>query len=204
MRAMYAPSTRTSSSERQIHLVHACHVTAVLFALCMSATPDAAAGLIFWKPTTPGLRHKISLDYKALNVYDGPPDEQLSTRIRNTGGRNSTGRITVWCRGGGMKKVVRLVDYNRRQLDGVPGVVQRIEADPNRSGFLALVRYEPGEQWLGQVVALQVTQCSYMPNTSCCTGTHCVPATCDAMVVLACIISRARPAAGTQECTRST
>ncbi|KAF5837505.1 hypothetical protein DUNSADRAFT_4252 [Dunaliella salina] len=98
-------------------------------------------GLIFWKPYTPGQRHKISLDYKALGVYDGPPKPELSMRVPNTGGRNNTGRVTVRGRGGGMKKILRQVDFSR-DTTSEGGIVERIEADPNRSGFLALVRYE--------------------------------------------------------------
>jgi len=98
-------------------------------------------GLIFWKPQTPGQRHKISLDYKALGVFDGPPKPELSMRVPNTGGRAWTGRVTVRGRGGGMKKVLRQVDF-ARDTSSEGGIVERIEADPNRSGFLALVRYE--------------------------------------------------------------
>ncbi|KAG2496366.1 hypothetical protein HYH03_005595 [Edaphochlamys debaryana] len=101
------------------------------------------AGLIYWKPRTPGLRHKISIDYESLGIYTGPPVPSLSTPVHKTGGRNITGRITCRHRGGGDLKVLRDVDYSRRDVDGLPGVVQRVEADPNRSGWLALVKYCP-------------------------------------------------------------
>ncbi|GLI67301.1 hypothetical protein VaNZ11_011487 [Volvox africanus] len=100
-------------------------------------------GLIYWKPTTPGLRHKITIDYEALGVYTGPPTAALSRHVEKTGGRNHTGRITTRHRGGGPPKVLREVDFDRRKLDGLPGVVQRVELDPNRSGFLVLVKYSP-------------------------------------------------------------
>jgi ribosomal protein L2 len=106
--------------------------------------PPSPAGLIYWKPTTPGLRHKITIDYEALGVYTGPPTAALSRQVAKTGGRNDTGRITTRHRGGGPPKVLREVTLDRRPLDGVAGVVQRVELDPNRSGFLALVKYSPG------------------------------------------------------------
>ncbi|KXZ53664.1 hypothetical protein GPECTOR_6g581 [Gonium pectorale] len=100
-------------------------------------------GLIYWKPRTPGLRHKISIDYDALGVYTGPPVPSLSVPVHKTGGRNMTGRITTRHRGGGDPKTIRKVDFDRQDLDGIPGVVQRLELDPNRTGFLALVKYSP-------------------------------------------------------------
>ncbi|GLC45254.1 54S ribosomal protein L2 mitochondrial [Pleodorina starrii] len=100
-------------------------------------------GLIYWKPTTPGLRHKITIDYESLGVYTGPPTAALSRRVGKTGGRNDTGRITTRHRGGGPPKVLREVEFDRRPLDGLAGVVQRVELDPNRSGFLVLVKYSP-------------------------------------------------------------
>eukprot|EP00201_Polytomella_parva_P023451 CAMPEP_0175040912 /NCGR_PEP_ID=MMETSP0052_2-20121109/1574_1 /TAXON_ID=51329 ORGANISM="Polytomella parva, Strain SAG 63-3" /NCGR_SAMPLE_ID=MMETSP0052_2 /ASSEMBLY_ACC=CAM_ASM_000194 /LENGTH=392 /DNA_ID=CAMNT_0016303271 /DNA_START=41 /DNA_END=1219 /DNA_ORIENTATION=- len=102
----------------------------------------AIPGLIYWKPRTSGLRHKITIDYDFLGVHTGPPHKDLSTPVKNLAGRNSTGRITSWHRGGGMKKVLRQVDFGRTDLDGLPGTVERIEKDPNRSGFLALVKYQ--------------------------------------------------------------
>lgn len=98
---------------------------------------------MYWAPRTPGLRHKITIDYDYLGVYTGPPRADLSMHVARTGGRNNTGRITCWHHGGGEAKVLRDVDF-KRGMDGVPGVVERIEHDPNRTGFLALVRYEPG------------------------------------------------------------
>ena len=106
------------------------------------------SGLVYWKPTTPGQRHKISLDFEALGVYTGPPVPSLSIAVPRTGGRDHTGRLRVRGRGGGEKQLVRTVDYDRGDLEGVVGVIQRVEHDPNRSGFLALVRYERGEKGL--------------------------------------------------------
>nr|8A22_Aa Chain Aa, uL2m [Polytomella magna]8APN_Aa Chain Aa, uL2m [Polytomella magna]8APO_Aa Chain Aa, uL2m [Polytomella magna] len=106
----------------------------------------AVPGLVYWKPRTPGLRHKISIDYDFLGVYTGAPHKDLSAAVPKLSGRNNHGRITARHRGGGMKKVLRQVDYSREKVDGIPGVVERVEKDPNRSGFLALVKYQPEGQ----------------------------------------------------------
>ncbi len=106
---------------------------------------DSRAGLVYWKPSTPGQRHKITLDYEALGVYTGPPLPSLSVKAPRTGGRDHTGRIRTRGRGGGEERLLRRVDYDRSDIEGVTGVVQRIEHDPNRTGFLALTRYDrPG------------------------------------------------------------
>ena len=63
----------------------------------------------------------------------------------STGGRNNTGRITVRFRGGGHKKALRMVDFKREKVD-VPATVERLEYDPNRTGFIALIKYQDGEQ----------------------------------------------------------
>jgi large subunit ribosomal protein L2 len=96
---------------------------------------------VFWQPRTPGTRHRISIDYKALGIYTGAPVPHLSHRKANTAGRNAHGHITVRHRGGGVAKVLRDVDMRQRPQLG-QGVVERIELDPNRTGFLSLVRYE--------------------------------------------------------------
>lgn len=103
-------------------------------------------GLVYWKPRTPGLRHKISIDYDALGIYTGAPHQELAQLAQRSGGRNNHGRITTRHRGGGDPKVLRDVDFSRKQVDGVPGVIERLELDPNRSAFLALVKYAPEGQ----------------------------------------------------------
>lgn len=104
-------------------------------------------GLVYWKPVTPSLRGRISIDYKFLGVHDGPPVKELSKRVDHSGGRDRFGNRTVWFRGGPstMDKVVRSVDFHRNDLDGVAGTVTRIERDPWRSGWLALVKYPQRE-----------------------------------------------------------
>src|SRR5436305_4827369 len=96
-----------------------------------------------YNPTTPGQRQLVMVDRSAL--YKGKPVKALTEGKHSTGGRNNNGRITVRFRGGGHKKAYRLVDFKRDKVD-VAAVVERIEYDPNRTAFIALVKYADGEQ----------------------------------------------------------
>jgi large subunit ribosomal protein L2 len=95
-----------------------------------------------YKPKTPSLRELVLVDRSEL--WRGKPVKNLTEGKKKTGGRNNTGRITGPHRGGGHKQRYRLVDFKRRKFD-VPATVERLEYDPNRSGFIALVRYSDGE-----------------------------------------------------------
>src|SRR5881398_4050357 len=95
-----------------------------------------------YNPTTPGQRQLVMVDRSAL--YKGKPVKALTEGKISNGGRNNTGRITVRFRGGGHKKAYRMVDFKRNKVD-VPAVVERIEYDPNRTAFIALIRYQDGE-----------------------------------------------------------
>ena len=95
-----------------------------------------------FKPTTPGQRQLVLVDRSAL--YQGKPVKRLTEGKSSSGGRNNNGRITVRFRGGGHKKALRLVDLKRQKFDK-PAKVERIEYDPNRTGFIALIKYEDGE-----------------------------------------------------------
>ena len=95
-----------------------------------------------YKPTTPGQRQLVLVDRSAL--YKGDPVKALTSGKISSGGRNNNGRITVRFRGGGHKKAYRLVDFKRDKVD-VAAVVERLEYDPNRTAFIALVKYEDGE-----------------------------------------------------------
>ncbi|MGZ5864183.1 MAG: 50S ribosomal protein L2 [Xanthobacteraceae bacterium] len=95
-----------------------------------------------YKPTTPGQRQLVLVDRSTL--YKGAPLKALTEGKISTGGRNANGRITVRFRGGGHKKALRTVDFKRRKHDQ-PATVERIEYDPNRTGFIALIKYEDGE-----------------------------------------------------------
>ena len=96
-----------------------------------------------FKPVTPGLRQLVIVDRSEL--YKGKPLKKLTVGKSEKGGRNNTGRITVRFRGGGHKQTYRIIDFKRRKL-GVPAQVERIEYDPNRTSFIALVKYADGEQ----------------------------------------------------------
>ena len=94
------------------------------------------------KPVTPGQRTLVLIDRSEL--WKGRPVKTLTEGLTKSGGRNNTGRITARRRGGGAKRRYRIVDFKRRKHD-VPGVVERLEYDPNRTAFIALIRYEDGE-----------------------------------------------------------
>src|SRR6266702_8713614 len=96
-----------------------------------------------YNPTTPGQRQLVMVDRSAL--YKGKPVKALTEGKHSSGGRNSNGRITVRFRGGGHKQAYRLVDFKRDRTD-VPATVERLEYDPNRTGFIALIKYQDGEQ----------------------------------------------------------
>ncbi len=96
-----------------------------------------------YKPVTPSLRQLVLVDRSGL--HKGKPVKTLTEGKRNTGGRNNHGHITGAHRGGGHKRRYRLVDFKRRKFDQ-PATVERLEYDPNRTAFLALVKYPDGEQ----------------------------------------------------------
>ena len=96
-----------------------------------------------FKPTTPGQRQLVIVDRSEL--HKGGPVKTLTEGLRSKGGRNNYGRITVRWRGGGHKRTYRTIDFRRRKFD-VTATVERLEYDPNRTAFIALIRYEDGEQ----------------------------------------------------------
>ena len=96
-----------------------------------------------YKPTTPSQRSLILIDRTEL--YKGKPVKKLTEGQNQTGGRNNFGRITLRFRGGGHKQAYRLIDFKRRKFDA-PATVERIEYDPNRTSFIALINYADGEQ----------------------------------------------------------
>ncbi|MGA8204644.1 MAG: 50S ribosomal protein L2 [Woeseiaceae bacterium] len=95
------------------------------------------------KPTSAGRRFVIAV--KTPELYKGKPYGPLTAKKRSTGGRNNDGRMTVRHQGGGHKQRYRIVDF-KRDKDGIPGTVERLEYDPNRSAHLALVKYADGER----------------------------------------------------------
>jgi len=99
--------------------------------------------LIKSKPTSPGRRFQVKIDRSHL--HKGGPIESLVEHKHSTGARNSVGRQTVRHQGGGHKQKYRIVDF-LRDKDGIPGKVERLEYDPNRTAHLALVLYADGER----------------------------------------------------------
>lgn len=96
-----------------------------------------------YKPTTPGQRQLVTVDRSEL--WKGKPEASLTEGLRKKGGRNNLGRITVRFRGGGHKRRYRLVDFKRTKFD-VAATVLRLEYDPNRTAFIALIEYADGEK----------------------------------------------------------
>ncbi len=96
-----------------------------------------------YNPTTPSQRHLVTVDRSTL--YKGAPVKALTEGQHSTGGRNNNGRITSRFRGGGHKQAYRIIDFRRAKKDMV-ATVERLEYDPNRTAFIALIKYEDGEQ----------------------------------------------------------
>ncbi|MDY8110691.1 50S ribosomal protein L2 [Fulvimarina sp. 2208YS6-2-32] len=95
-----------------------------------------------FKPNTPSQRQLVIVDRSGL--WKGKPVKHLTEGLSNKGGRNNTGRITARYQGGGHKRTYRMIDFKRRKLD-MSATVERLEYDPNRTAFIALIRYEDGE-----------------------------------------------------------
>ena len=94
------------------------------------------------KPVTPGSRGLVQIDRKDL--WKGRPMKALVKGLSDKAGHNNRGRVTTRHQGGGHKKLYRFVDFKRDKVD-VPGIVERIEYDPNRTAFIALIKHEDGE-----------------------------------------------------------
>src|SRR5487761_2385960 len=95
-----------------------------------------------YNPTTPSQRQLVNIDRSSL--YKGAPVKALTEGQHSTGGRNNNGRITSRFRGGGHKQAYRKIDFRRSKFD-VPATVERLEYDPNRTAFIALIKYQDGE-----------------------------------------------------------
>ena len=106
-----------------------------------------------YKPNTPAQRGLILVDRSEL--WKGKPVKALTEGLHGKGGRNNKGRITMRRRGGGHKRRYRVVDFKRRKFD-VEATVERLEYDPNRSAFIALIKYSDGE--LSYILAPQRVQ----------------------------------------------
>ena len=97
-----------------------------------------------YKPMTNGTRGMTKLDYSE-EITKTTPEKSLVVTLKNKGGRNNQGKITVRHRGGGAKRKYRIIDF-KRDKDGVVGTVSSIEYDPNRSANIALIKYADGEK----------------------------------------------------------
>ena len=96
-----------------------------------------------FNPTTPSQRNLVLVDKSAL--HKGGPVKKLTEGLSKTGGRNNSGHVTAWQKGGGHKRRYRLIDFKRTKT-GVEAIVERIEYDPNRTAFIALITYDDGVQ----------------------------------------------------------
>lgn len=102
-----------------------------------------AKNIVRAKPTTPGRRFTEYV--KNDSLHKGRPEKSLTEKKTKNGGRNNKGRISVRHRGGGHKQLYRIIDKKRDKI-GIPGRIDRIEYDPNRTAFIALVIYKDGEK----------------------------------------------------------
>lgn len=96
-----------------------------------------------FNPTSPGRRALVLVDRSEL--HKGRPEKSLVQGLTKSGGRGAGGRVAVRFRGGGAKRLYRVIDFKRRKWD-VPGTVERLEYDPNRTAFIALVTYDDGDK----------------------------------------------------------
>ena len=94
-----------------------------------------------FNPITPGQRGLVIVDRSGL--HKGDPVKKLTEGLHKTGGRNNSGHVTAWQRGGGHKRKYRFIDFSRSKSE--PAIVHRLEYDPNRTAFISLLKYEDGE-----------------------------------------------------------
>ena len=102
-------------------------------------------GMRFYKPTSAGRRGGMVSDFSEITDRKKKPEKSLIEPFKKKGGRNFQGKITTRHRGGGHKRMYRLIDF-RREKDGVGAIVTHIEYDPNRTSRIALLQYEDGEK----------------------------------------------------------
>jgi large subunit ribosomal protein L2 len=103
-------------------------------------------GIKYYKPTTAGRRNASVSDFAELTDKNKKPEKSLVTTMKKRAGRNNQGFITVRSRGGGSRRMYRMVDFKRVDFDGIAGTVTHIEYDPNRSARIALVQFENGKK----------------------------------------------------------
>jgi len=107
-----------------------------------------------YKPTSPGRRQMTVLTFDEITASE--PYKPLTENLHRSGGRNSTGEVTMWWRGGGHRRLYRIIDF-KRDKKNIPGKISTIEYDPNRSARIALVTYADGEKrYILQPLGLKV------------------------------------------------
>ena len=113
-------------------------------------------GIKTYRPRTPGLRHRTGNRFEELSGEG--PYKPLLVFLPKSGGRDSRGHLSMRNRGGGHKRLYRVIDFKRDKID-IPGTVETVEYDPNRSSFISLVKYRDGERrYIIYPVGLQVGQ----------------------------------------------
>ena len=103
-------------------------------------------GIRYYKPTSPGRRNASVSDFSELTDKNKKPEKSLTEPLKKTGGRNNQGFITARHRGGGHKRMYRIIDFRRNDRDGQVAQVTHIEYDPNRSARIALIVYPDGQK----------------------------------------------------------
>jgi len=129
-------------------------------------------GIKNYNPTTAGTRHRTGLTFEELTTSE--PYKPLLQPLKKSGGRNAHGRITSRFRGGGNKRAYRQIDFKRNKI-GVPGEVESLEYDPNRTAFISLIKYRDGERryilapqgiTVGQMVVSSNEQADILPGNA--------------------------------------
>ena len=129
-------------------------------------------GVKTYRPTTSSLRHRTGLTYEELTTSQ--PYKPLVQPLKKSGGRDSRGRISIRFRGGGHKRSYRIIDFKRDKID-IPGEVETIEYDPNRSAFISLIKYKDGERRyivtpykleVGQIIVSADKQVDILPGNA--------------------------------------
>lgn len=125
-----------------------------------------------YRPVTAGLRHRTGHTFEELTTEH--PHKPLLKSFSKSGGRDSRGRLSIRNRGGGHKRLYRIIDFKRDKI-GIPGAVETIEYDPNRSAFISLIKYRDGERRyvlspsslkIGQEVVSSNTQVDILPGNA--------------------------------------
>jgi large subunit ribosomal protein L2 len=130
-------------------------------------------GMKSYRPLTPVLRYKTTNTFEQLTT--DTPYKPLLVSQKNCSGRNNNGRITVRHQGGGSRKFIRLIDFKRNKKN-IPGVVETIEYDPNRSAFIALIKYPDGERrYILATANMKVGQTVLSGDTADIAEGNCIP-----------------------------